>query len=193
MEAKFFSRPSEFRKWLKQNHDKADELWVGYYKKATGIPSITWPESVDEALCFGWIDGLRRSIDEGTYRIRFTPRRATSRWSDVNVKRVKELKKRGKMAPAGLEAFERRKSSKPYPESRASADLDKEYAAKLRSNKKAWAFFDALAPSVRRLSIVWVMSAKKEETRLRRLGILIESSEKGEKIPPLIISKKKRS
>ena len=191
IEAKFFSKPLEFREWLSENHDKADELWVGYYKKATGIPSMTWPESVDEALCYGWIDGLRQSIDEKSYRIRFTPRRASSRWSELNIKRVKELKKLGKMEPAGLEAFQHKKSdSASNSYDRDDIKLSKEFEAKLKSNEKAWDYFNAMALSSRRISVAWVMSAKKEETRLRRLGILIESSEKGQKIPPLIISKK---
>jgi uncharacterized protein YdeI (YjbR/CyaY-like superfamily) len=195
MKPKFFAGPPAFRRWLQANHDKVDELWVGYHKKATGLPSITWPESVDEALCFGWIDGVRKSIDEDSYRIRFTPRRANSKWSDVNIKRAKRLKKLGKVARAGLEAFERRKQkgSRPYSYEREGIELAKEYEDKLRSNEEAWSFFHSLAPSVRKVSIAWVMSAKKEETRLRRLGVLIGSSEKGQKIPALIIGKKKRS
>lgn len=193
MEAKFFASQSEFRDWLSKNHDKVDELWVGYYKKATGIASITWPESVDEALCHGWIDGLRKSIDKKRYRIRFTPRRPHSNWSDVNVKRVAELKKLGKMKPAGLRAFENRKQrTTPYSYERDDVALSKEFEEELRSNDKAWAYFHALAPSYKKMSIHWVMSAKREETRRRRLGILIDSSAKGEKIPPLNVGKKKR-
>lgn len=194
MDVKFFKNQSEFRKWLSENHDKADELWVGYYKKATGIASITWPESVDEALCQGWIDGLRKSIDEKSYCIRFTPRRTKSNWSDVNIKRVKELKKLGKMESAGLRAFENKKeSSASYSYKHDKVELSKEFEGELKSNEKAWEYFNALAPSLRKTSIYWVMSAKKEETRLRRLGVLIDSSEKRQKIPPLIISKKKSS
>jgi uncharacterized protein YdeI (YjbR/CyaY-like superfamily) len=194
MKAKFFTNQSEFRKWLNRNHGKADELWVGYYKKGTGIPSLSWPESVDEALRYGWIDGLRKSIDEESYRIRFTPRRSGSTWSDVNIKRAKELKKQGKLKPAGIRAFENRKRTTGLnPSGSKSMDLSRQFEDKLKSNKKAWEYFSALAPSFRNLSIGWVMSAKKEETRLRRFGILIESSEKGRLVPPLIVSRKKRS
>ena len=193
MEARFFANQSAFRQWLGKNHQSADELWVGYYKKATGRASITWPESVDEALCFGWIDSLRKSIDEKSYRIRFTPRRANSKWSDVNINRVKELKKLGKMEPAGLRAYKnKKKGSAAYSYESENPALNKEFADKLKLNDKAWAYFTSLAPSVQKRSISWVMSAKKEETKRRRLGILITSSEEGKKIPPLIIGKKKR-
>lgn len=191
MKARFFAGPSEFREWLSENHERVDELWVGYHKKATGLPSMTWPESVDEALCFGWIDGLRKSIDEKSYRIRFTPRRATSNWSDVNIARVKALKKLGKMEPAGLRAFDTgKKRKRPYSYERRDARLSREFEAELKSNAGAWEFFETLAPSFRKMSIHWVMSAKREETRRRRLGILIDSSEKGQKIPPLVVGKK---
>jgi len=194
MKVKFFADQSEFRKWLHTYHDRVDELWVGYYKKATGKPSITWPESVDEALCCGWIDGVRKSIDEETYRIRFTPRRTGSNWSDVNIRRVKELIKLGKMEPAGMRAFQNRKQSAASPARRPeSIELSKQYEDELKSNKKAWEYFNTLAPSFKRMSVAWVMSAKKEETRLRRLGVLIESSEKGRKVPPLIIGKQKKN
>jgi uncharacterized protein YdeI (YjbR/CyaY-like superfamily) len=194
MRAKFFAKASEFRKWLSRNHDKADKLWVGYYKKVTGIPSITYPESVDEALCHGWIDGLRKSIDKKSYRIRFTPRRAGSTWSDVNIRRVKELTKLGKMEDAGIRAFESRKTgSASNPVKRENIPLSRQFEDRLKSNEKAWEYFNGLAPSFRKMSIGWIMSAKKEETRLRRLAVLIESSEKGRLVPPLIVSRKKRS
>jgi uncharacterized protein YdeI (YjbR/CyaY-like superfamily) len=192
MTVKFFKNKPEFRKWLRKNHGQVDELWVGYYKKITGIPSITWPESVDEALCYGWIDGLRKSIDEKSYRIRFTPRRAGSTWSDVNIKRAKELKKQGKMEPAGISAFECRKmDSASIAVKRGNIRLSRQFEDRLKSNEKAWEYFNGLAPSFRKMSIGWIMSAKKEETRLRRLGVLIESSEKGRLVPPLIIGRKK--
>lgn len=188
MEARYFKTPSEFRKWLSENHDDVDELWVGYYKKATGRQSITWPESVQEALCYGWIDGLRKSIDEKRYRIRFTPRRPKSNWSEVNISFVNELTKLGKMKPAGLRAFERRKDDSSSGNN--AFKLGEKFEDELRSNKIAWKHFNALAPSVRKSSVYWVMSAKKEQTRLRRFAILIDSSMKGQKIPPLIPSKK---
>jgi uncharacterized protein YdeI (YjbR/CyaY-like superfamily) len=194
MRVKFFSKASEFRKWLSKNHGQVDELWVGYYKKVTGIPSITWPESVDEALCYGWIDGLRKSIDEKSYRIRFTPRRAGSTWSDVNIRRVKELTGLGKMESAGISALECRKmDSASNAAKRENIRLSRQFEDRLKSNEKAWEYFNGLSPSFRKMSIGWIMSAKKEETRLRRLAVLIESSENGRLVPPLIVSRKKRS
>ena len=191
MRIQYFKNQSEFRKWLLSNQDKADELWVGYYKKATGIPSITWSESVDEALCYGWIDGLRKSLDEESYCIRFTPRKTGSNWSAVNIQRAKELIKLGRMEPAGIRAFEDRKKASPSTaDRRANIELSRPFENKLKSNKKAWEYFNALAPSFRKLSVGWVMSAKKEETRLRRLAVLIESSENGRLVPSLIVSKK---
>jgi len=188
----FFPTPGEFRKWLVRNHGKTDELWLGYYKKTTGIPGITWPESVDEALCYGWIDGIRKSIDDKSYQIRFTPRKVGSNWSERNIERVKELKKQGKMEEPGLNAFEgRKKDSASDPRNPANIDLPDQYKDKLRSNKKAWDYFNTLAPSFQRLSIGWIMDAKKEETRFRRLGVLIESSENGRKVPPLIVGRKR--
>lgn len=194
MKPRFFASKSDFREWLEKNHDTVPELWVEYYKKKTGIPSITWPESVDEALCFGWIDGIRKSIDEQRYKIRFTPRREDSNWSAVNIQRVEELKKQGLMRPPGIKAFKNKKgkNSEQYSYEGRNVKLKKEYQNKIKSNNKAWKFFKALAPSYRKASVTWVMSAKKEETRERRLGVLIKSSEQGQKIPPLVISKKNK-
>ena len=192
MDPIFFSQPSDFRKWLEQNHDKAQELWVGYYKKTSGLPSITWPESVDEALCFGWIDGLRKSIDEKSYKIRFTPRKPGSHWSAVNIKRVEELTALGVMQTAGLEAFKKRdaKRSKRAAYEQQDVKLPEEYELKIRANKKAWEHYHSLAPSYKKTTIWWVISAKQEATRLKRLDTLIASSEKGEKIPLLQWNKK---
>lgn len=190
--ATFFPTPSDFRKWLEENHKQETELWVGYYKKATEKPSITWPESVDQALCFGWIDGIRKRIDEEAYQVRFTPRKAQSHWSHVNIKRIQELKKEGLVMPAGLLAYKKRK---PENTGRASFEqktvkLSKEFERELKTNKKAWDFFNKeLAPSYRKQSVWWVMSAKKEETRESRLNTLIECSASGDKIPPLKWSK----
>ncbi len=186
--ATFFPTPDDFRKWLKTNHAIETELWVGYYKKATGKPSITWPESVDQALCFGWIDGIRKRIDEEAYQVRFTPRKPTSHWSHVNIKRIEELKKDGLVMEAGLTAY-----SKMKPENTGKASFEQKnvklssnHEKKLKANKKAWAFFsEKLSPSYRKQSIWWVMSAKREETRERRFKTLIECSAQGEKIPPL--------
>ena len=187
MKPKFFAKPSDFRAWLEEQYNSQDELWVGYYKKGTERPGITWPESVEVALCFGWIDGLRKSMDGQSYMIRFTPRRKDSHWSAINLKRTAELKKLGLMTKAGLKAFRKRKRSNSK---RASYDqkvvnLDEEYSRQLKSNQKAWAFFSKLPPSIRKNSNWWVMSAKKEETRARRFDTLIKCSEEGRRIPPL--------
>jgi uncharacterized protein YdeI (YjbR/CyaY-like superfamily) len=184
---RFFKTPAEFRAWLEKNHDTKTELWVGLYKKHTGKPSPTWPEVVDQALCFGWIDGVRRSIDEDSYMNRVTPRTARSNWSEVNIKRVKELKKQGLMTPAGLEAFAKRSEAKAksYSYERDNARLGAAEEKRFRANKEAWAFFESQPPSYRKAAIWWVVSAKKEETRERRLQLLIDHSKASERIPPL--------
>ncbi|MFZ0452260.1 MAG: YdeI/OmpD-associated family protein [Ignavibacteriaceae bacterium] len=184
---KFFKEPKDFRQWLEQNHTKYNELWVGYYKKSSGKRSIDWPQSVDQALCFGWIDGLRKSIDEESYKIRFSPRKSGSIWSAVNLKRAEELIELGLMQPAGLEAFKNKDEKKinRYSFERENVKLDKEYEKKFKSNKKAWDFFQSMVPSYRKPSLWWLMSAKQEETRLKRLNILISCSEAGEKIPQM--------
>jgi uncharacterized protein YdeI (YjbR/CyaY-like superfamily) len=186
MKATFFAKAADFRAWLEKNHDKVPELLVGFYKKGSGKPSITWPESVDEALCFGWIDGVRRRIDEESYSIRFTPRRARSIWSNVNTKRFADLAKGGRVHASGHEAFKLRdpKRSGIYSfEQRNKAQaLGAPYEAKLRANRKAWAFFRAQPPGYQRIGSLFVMSAKKEETRLRRLAVLIEESAAGRRI-----------
>jgi uncharacterized protein YdeI (YjbR/CyaY-like superfamily) len=186
--ATFFATPADFRTWLEEHHAEAVELWVGYHKKGTGKPSITWPESVDQALCFGWIDGVRRSLDAARYAIRFTPRRPRSVWSAINVARVKALRAQGLMTPAGLAAFGKRDEERSgiysFEQPRAP-ELDPAMAQRLRGNKTAWTFFQAQAPWYRRSATHWVVSAKKEETRERRLATLIECSERGRRIPPL--------
>lgn len=187
----FFSKPWEFNLWLADNHDKLSYQWIGFYKKGSGLVSITWPESVDEALCYGWIDGLRKSIDETSYKIRFTPRKPTSHWSDVNIKRVTELTDQGKMQPTGIAAFKKRKEERSRKASyeQTSVEFRKSYETKLQQNQNASKFFQSRPPSYQKQCIWWVMSAKKEETRVKRLNILISSSEKEEKIPPLKWSK----
>lgn len=188
MKPRFFATPKSFRSWLEKYHATRSELLVGFYKRATGKRSITWPESVDEALCFGWIDGIRRSLSVEAYSIRFTPRRARSIWSAVNVARVRELDKLGKMTPAGARAFAARTPERTgvYSfERNAAAKLTKYEAAELERNAKAAAFFSAQAPWYRRTAIHWLISAKRAETRERRLGQLIAHSAKGETIPPL--------
>lgn len=191
----FFPTHSDLRKWFEENHDKTDELWVGYFKKNTGKPSVSWPESVDEALCFGWIDGIRKSIDDERYKIRFTPRRKGSTWSAVNTKRIKELIKLGLVKPAGLKVFNNRdkKKTERYSFEQVTVKLPFEFEKKIKANKKAWNYFQKLPPSSKKLSIWWVISAKKEDTKMRRLNTLIKCSEEGRKIPPLIISKKDKS
>jgi uncharacterized protein YdeI (YjbR/CyaY-like superfamily) len=184
---KFFKTQNDFRNWLGKNHNKSNELWIGYYKKNSGKPSIDWPQSVDEALCFGWIDGLRKSIDGESYKIRFTPRKPGSIWSAVNLKRAKELIELGLMHPAGFEVFNKKDEKKinRYSFERENVKLDKEYEKMFKSNKKAWEFFKSMVPSYKKPVLWWVMSAKQEETRLKRLNILIECSEEGEKIPQM--------
>jgi uncharacterized protein YdeI (YjbR/CyaY-like superfamily) len=185
---RFFARPSEFRDWLEANHEKASELLVGFHKKGTGKPSITWPEAVDQALCFGWIDGVRRSLDDSSYTIRFSPRKARSNWSAVNVNRFGELKKLGLIHSAGLAAFERRAEEKAgiYSyEQRHAAAFDRAQERRFRANRRAWDFFQSQPPSYRTAAVWWVVSAKREETRLRRLSTLIEDSGRGRTVPPL--------
>jgi uncharacterized protein YdeI (YjbR/CyaY-like superfamily) len=181
----FFPTPATFRKWLTKNHATCREQWIGFYRKASGRPSITWPESVDEALCVGWIDGLRKTIDAESYKIRFTPRKKESNWSSVNIARVKELTKQGRMQPAGLEAFARRKPEKSgiYAyENRKSAVLDKADERRFRSNRKAWEFFQRQPPSYRQ-NVIWALAtAKKAETRQRKLEKLIAACEAGQRL-----------
>jgi uncharacterized protein YdeI (YjbR/CyaY-like superfamily) len=184
MKARFFKTPAEFRKWLEKNHASAKELWVGYYKKDSGKVGLTWKESVDEALCFGWIDGVRKSLDEISYMNRFTPRRSRSAWSNVNIKRVEELIQANLMQPAGLKAFQQRKPEKSgiYSFEQQDKRLSDEYEQKLKANPKAWEFFQAQAPWYRRSVSWWVISAKKEETRQKRLDQLIADSAEGRRV-----------
>ena len=182
MKARFFATPAQFRSWLAKHHKSSGELLVGFYKKGSGKPSITWPESVDEALCVGWIDGVRRRLDDEAYTIRFTPRRKGSIWSAVNIKRARELAKAGLMRPAGLAAFDKRdeKKSAIYSyEQRTTTEFDPAYEKKFRANQKAWAFFEAQPLWYQRQMRYYVMSAKNDATRLRRLGSMIDRSAKG--------------
>lgn len=185
MQVTFFTSPKDFRYWLECNHSDFVELWVGYYKKGSGKPSITWPESVDQALCFGWIDGLRKSLNEDSYAIRFTPRKAGSVWSAVNITRAKELIDQGLMTPAGMDAFEVRKENRSgiYSYEQRSVDLPEAYAKKFRSIKNAWEYYQSQPASYRKAANWWVVSAKKEETRATRLQKLIECSGEEKRIP----------
>lgn len=184
MNPKFFSTPAEFRKWLEQNHDKASELIIGFHKKASGKKSITYPEALDEALCFGWIDGVRRKLDETSYVQRFTPRKPRSIWSLVNVRHVERLKKEGRMQPPGLEAYERRTPERTgiYSFENRPKELSPAYKKRFRQNKQAWKFFEEQPTYYKNLVIFRTMSAKKEETRIRRLEQLIECSAKGRRL-----------
>ena len=177
----FFAKQSDFRKWLMKNHKKETELVVGFYKVGSGIPSMNWSESVDEALCFGWIDGVRTSIDKDSYQIRFTQRKPTSIWSAINIKKIEELTKQGLMQPAGVASFDKRKEEKSgiYTYENEEAKFSPKFEKLLRANKKAWSYFQSLAPSYKKLSTHWVMRAKQEPTQLKRLTELIADSEKG--------------
>jgi uncharacterized protein YdeI (YjbR/CyaY-like superfamily) len=181
---KFFAKPASLRAWLERNTASAAELWVGFHKKGTGRSSITWPESVDEALCFGWIDGIRKSVDSDSYAIRFTPRRAGSVWSARNIGRVEELIRSGRMTAAGLDAYSRRdeEKSRIYSFEQRNVELTDEMQRELRRNRKAWQFLESQPPSYRRAVNWWIMSAKRADTRDRRLATLIGDSAVGRRI-----------
>jgi uncharacterized protein YdeI (YjbR/CyaY-like superfamily) len=183
----FFAKQSDLRKWFEKNHDKKEELWIGYYKTKSGKQSISWPQSVDEALSFGWIDGIRKSIDESSYVIRFTRRKPDSIWSAINIKKVEELTRLGLMHPAGIEAFDKRdeKKSRVYSFEQKTIELEDIYEKQFKRNKKAWKFFQSQPPSYQKPAMWWVMSAKQESTKQKRLGILIKDSQEGQKISPL--------
>ena len=182
--ARFFATSEQFREWLAANHETAAELIVGYHRKGTGKPSMTWPESVDEALCFGWIDGIRRSIDETSYSIRFTPRRKGSVWSAVNISRVKALTEEGRMHPNGLAAFSPvvEGKAKTYSYQLLAAELDEASKTLFQKNTRAWTFFQKQPPGYRKLISWWVTSAKKVETRRTRLEKLIAASAEGKRL-----------
>jgi uncharacterized protein YdeI (YjbR/CyaY-like superfamily) len=176
---RFFASPSAWRAWLERYCEKTQELWVGFHKRSSGKASITWPEAVDQALCFGWIDGVRKSIDETSYTIRFTARRARSIWSAVNIRRVEELNEAALMRPAGLKAFQERTAERSgiYAYEQKNSAGFGAYEKQFRANKKAWKFFQAQPPWYRRTATWWVISAKKEDTRLKRLATLMADSE----------------
>jgi len=180
----FFESPAALRKWFRAHHATAHELWVGFHKKGSGRASITWPESVDEALCVGWIDGIRKRVDDDSYTIRFTPRRKHSIWSAVNIARIAVLTEEKRMRPTGLAAFATRKENRSgiYAYEQRRDALEEPYAAILKKNRRAAAFFDAQPPGYRKLMGWWIVSAKREETRLGRLEKLIAASARGERI-----------
>jgi uncharacterized protein YdeI (YjbR/CyaY-like superfamily) len=180
----FFRTPADLRKWFRANHAKAAELWVGFYKKDSGKPSITWAEAVDEALCVGWIDGIRKKLDADSYTNRLTPRRKGSTWSAINIARVKVLTDEKRMRPAGLEAFAGRKENRSgiYSYEQRRDRLEEPYAGLLAKNKAARKFFDAQPPGYRKLMGWYIVSAKREETRLQRLKRVIDACVKGERL-----------
>ncbi|MGH2562556.1 MAG: YdeI/OmpD-associated family protein [Thermomicrobiales bacterium] len=184
----FFATPADFRAWFEEHHDTAQELLVGFYKKGSGTPSITWPEAVDEALCVGWIDGVGRRIDDVSYSIRFTPRKPRGTWSVVNVNRVQALTEQGRMRPAGLAAYERRTDDRTgiyAHEQRDAAHLDEAAEQQFRANGEAWDWFQAQPPSYRKAAIWWVVSAKQTATRQKRLAAVIDDSAHGRTVKPL--------
>ena len=181
----FFATSAELRAWFEAHHETAEELWLGYHLKRTGRPSVTWQEVVDQELCFGWIDSVRYSIGDGATAQRLTARRKGSVWSAINIKRFGELEAMGLVHPLGRAAFDRRdeERSRIYSYENRSRGFDQRTEAEFRKHKKAWAFFEAQAPSYRRTAAYWVMSAKRDETRKRRLERLIASSRAAERMP----------
>ena len=187
-----FKSAAEFREWLQKHHDCATELWLGFYNQRSAEQGITYREALDEALCFGWIDGVRKSIDETTYKQRFTPRKEKSYWSAINIKRVQELTKLGRMAPTGVKAFERRTSdSGKYSFESRPKKLPAWYEKQFKANDGAWKFFRSQAPWYQRTATFWVVSAKQEETRHRRLATLIGDSAAGRRLGVLTPKGKK--
>ena len=193
MDLHYFKSSSEFRKWLDKNHSDVNELWVGFYKKITNIKSILYKEAVDQALCFGWIDGIKKKADELSYTHRFTPRKSKSNWSSTNIKRVGELTKLGLMHPSGSKVFNERdkKKIRQYSYERKNAELDQSYMQILKSQKNAWSFFISQAPSYQKVAALWVMTAKKEETRLRRLNTLIDDSNNQKRLAVVTLEPRK--
>lgn len=194
MKPRYFATPAAFRSWLEEHHASSSELEVGFSKRGSGKASITWPEAVDQALCFGWIDGVRHHVDGERYTIRFTPRGPRSKWSAINIARAKELTRAGAMHPNGTRAFEQRdeKAAGYSYEQRRTAQFDAPAERAFRANRRAWAFFEAQAPSYRRVATWWVVSAKKDDTRRGRLAALIEESAHERRIGPLSPPKVKR-
>jgi uncharacterized protein YdeI (YjbR/CyaY-like superfamily) len=193
MKPVFFPAQSGFRSWLEKHHTQVNELWVGFYRKQSGKGGITYPEALDEALCFGWIDGVRKALDDSSYTIRFTPRRTNSIWSAINTKRVDKLIKLGRMRKPGLNAFNARdlNKSRQYSYERNNCKLEGVHERTFKANAKAWEFFRAQAPWYQRTATCWVISAKRKDTCLRRLATLIADSEKSRRIRPLDYPKRR--
>jgi uncharacterized protein YdeI (YjbR/CyaY-like superfamily) len=184
MKVRFFRRPADLRAWFERHHATSTELWVGFHKRETGKPSVTWSESVDEALCVGWIDGIRKRIDAASYKIRFTPRKPTSVWSQINMNKVAALTRQGRMRPAGLKAHEARRPNKVgiYSYENRSTELDEPYRGLVKKDAAAWKFFEAQPPGYRKVITWWIHSAKKEDTRLARVEKLIAASARGKRL-----------
>ena len=192
-DVRIFPSAADFRSWLEANHDAARELWVGYYKKGVPKTSMTYAESVDEALCFGWIDGLTRRVDEEVYTIRFTPRRKTSNWSAINIAKIAELSKAGRMHPAGMRAFEERDQRKDaYANLSSAQELPRELLERFKADADAWSAWQRRPPGFRRQATRWVMSAKRAETRERRLTQLIDGMPTGDLPPPFRVTRESR-
>jgi len=183
MEPRFFKTPAEFHRWLKANHAKATELWIGFYKKSSAKKAITYQMALDEALCHGWIDGLRKSHDDEAFKVRFSPRKRRSLWSEINIKRVGELQAEGRMKPKGLEIFQARKDQVGYRIATAPKEFPQDLKNKFKKNRKAWEFFEAQPPGYRKMCAFWISFAKREETRMARLEKIIEASARGERLP----------
>lgn len=188
----FFPTQKHLRRWFEKNNNKEKELWLGYHKVSTGKPSVNWSQSVDEAICFGWIDGIRKSIDDESYCIRFTPRNPKSNWSAVNIKKAESLTRLGFMKPEGLKTFSYRKEekSKIYSYENPVVSFDKSYEKRFKANKQAWKYFKLTTPSYQKTTTRWVMSAKQEATRLKRLDELIRDCSLGKKIKAMNYGKK---
>jgi uncharacterized protein YdeI (YjbR/CyaY-like superfamily) len=190
---KFFKTTIALRKWLEKNHSKKDELWMGYHKKSSGKPGVTYKQALDEMLCFGWIDGIAKGIDDEKYCQRYTPRRAKSIWSAVNIKKIEELTKAGLMHEVGFAAFNNRDHTRTglYSGEQKEIKFPAAFLKMLKANKKAWEYFSKMPPGYRKNATWWVISAKQEETKLRRMKTLIADSEAGRKIGPLMTAKEK--
>ncbi len=195
MSSTFFPSHAELRAWFEANHESGPELLLGFHKVGSGRPSVTYQEALDQALCFGWIDGVRRNIDGDSYLIRFTPRKRKGNWSLVNIKRVGELIVQGLMQPGGLRAFEGRDAAQAaaYSYERETAEFDAASERAFRSKKRAWAFFQSQPPGYRRVATWYVVSPKREETRAKRLAILIDCSARGERLPMLTSPTKRQT
>ena len=183
----FFEAAAGLRAWFEANHDKATELWIGFHRRGSGKPSLRWPEVVDQALCFGWIDGIRKGLDVTSYANRLTPRNKKSTWSALNIRKFEELTRRSLVHPSGQAAFDARDERRTaiYSYENQARGLDAEREGLFQADKVAWEFFESQPPGYRRTAAYWVVSAKREETRDRRLGILIASSRKRRRVPPL--------